>query len=199
MFEKLTNVLKVAFVIIGTLVGAGFASGKEIYSFFFIYGQWGAFGIAVSSVIIGLIIYKVLHTCCEENVDNYYDFCEIIGGRDIGNGNVSTFLNSIVNIFLVIVYFIMIAGFSGFMKQEFNVNGYLASSVIVTICYFIFLKNVNGLIKISNFLIPVLIFFIVFISIKISDINSIKLTIKYISCNRASNNAIYKIYFIFEL
>ena len=33
------NIIKIVFVIIGTLVGAGFASGKEIYSFFFIYGK----------------------------------------------------------------------------------------------------------------------------------------------------------------
>lgn len=31
------NVLKIVLVIIGTMVGAGFASGKEIYSFFFVY------------------------------------------------------------------------------------------------------------------------------------------------------------------
>lgn len=38
-------------------------------------------------------------------------------------------------------------------------------------CYFIFLKNVNGLIKISNNLIPILIFFIIYISLKNDSLN----------------------------
>ena len=33
------NIVKIVFVIIATLVGAGFASGKEIFSFFFSYGK----------------------------------------------------------------------------------------------------------------------------------------------------------------
>ena len=31
--------LKIVFVIIGTLIGAGFASGQEIYVFFYAYGK----------------------------------------------------------------------------------------------------------------------------------------------------------------
>ena len=39
------NVLKVVFVIIGTLIGAGFASGQEIYAFFYSFGIKGIYGI----------------------------------------------------------------------------------------------------------------------------------------------------------
>lgn len=53
------SVLKVVFVIIGTIIGAGFASGKEIYLFFVIYGKNGMIGILISSILIGLVIYKV--------------------------------------------------------------------------------------------------------------------------------------------
>ena len=34
------NVLKIVFVIIGTTIGAGFASGQEIYLFFNKYGNY---------------------------------------------------------------------------------------------------------------------------------------------------------------
>ena len=52
------SILKVVFVIIGTLIGAGFASGQEIYTFFFSYGINGILGIVISSLIIGFTIYK---------------------------------------------------------------------------------------------------------------------------------------------
>lgn len=31
------NIIKITFVLIGTLIGAGFVSGKELYNFFYIY------------------------------------------------------------------------------------------------------------------------------------------------------------------
>ena len=57
------SILKVVFVIIGTLIGAGFASGQEIYTFFFSYGINGIFGIIVSGIIIGFTIYNKLFYC----------------------------------------------------------------------------------------------------------------------------------------
>ena len=54
------NVLKVVFVIIGTIIGAGFASGKEIYLFFYKYGTLGILGIIISGGLTGFIIYKTL-------------------------------------------------------------------------------------------------------------------------------------------
>ena len=41
------DILKIVFVIIGTLIGAGFASGQEIYTFFFSYGIKGIYGLVL--------------------------------------------------------------------------------------------------------------------------------------------------------
>lgn len=151
------NSMKILFVIIGTLVGAGFASGKEIYSFFFIYGPKGIIGIFISGLIISLTIYKVLKICYENKITKYEEFCKYIGSNQMSN---------IVNIFLLITFFIMIAGFSSFLKQEFNVNLIIGSLIIIVMCYFTLLKNINGLIKVSDYLIPILIIFLVIISSK---------------------------------
>ena len=60
-FFIMKNVLKVVFVIIGTLIGAGFASGQEVYLFFFSYGMKGLIGILISSIIIGVVIYSTFN------------------------------------------------------------------------------------------------------------------------------------------
>ena len=54
------NSLKVVFVIIGTLIGAGFASGKEVYIFFNKYGSLGLLGVVLSGIFISIVIYKGL-------------------------------------------------------------------------------------------------------------------------------------------
>lgn len=47
----------VAFSLVGTLVGVGFVSGREIYSFFARFGVFGLISAAISSVIFGLTVF----------------------------------------------------------------------------------------------------------------------------------------------
>ena len=54
------NIVTIVLVIIGALIGAGFASGQEIFSFFYSYGYKGFFGIIVTCVLISILIYKIL-------------------------------------------------------------------------------------------------------------------------------------------
>lgn len=164
----------IIFVIIGTLVGAGFASGKEIFSFFFIYGKSGILGIFISSFIISWIVFKVFKICNQYSIRTCQDLYEYMQKRKwherfstvIEFSNISNLLCNMVNIFLIMTFFIMISGFSSFLNQEFGMNKIIGSLLIIILCDCVFLHNMDGLIKISNYVIPVLIVFIVCISIK---------------------------------
>ena len=90
------NILKVVCVIIGTIIGAGFASGKEVYIFFFSYGIKGLFGIIISSVIIGIIIYKGLNLIKYYNIKTYDQFLENL----IKNKRIKDFSDTVINIIL---------------------------------------------------------------------------------------------------
>ena len=56
--SNIKNVCKATFVIIGTIIGAGFASGQEIYIFFNRYGIQGLLGLILSMILIGIITHK---------------------------------------------------------------------------------------------------------------------------------------------
>ena len=72
------NILKIVFVIIGTLIGAGFASGQEMYIFFFSYGLEGIAGLFVSNILMGIIIYVSLKIINKYKIKNYKEFLNII-------------------------------------------------------------------------------------------------------------------------
>ena len=74
----LKNILTITMVIIGSIIGAGFASGQEINSFFYKYGTIGILGIIISVFLISLIIFKVFKIIKKEKVNNYKDFLKII-------------------------------------------------------------------------------------------------------------------------
>ena len=76
------NTIKIILVIIGTLIGAGFASGKEIYLFFAKYGNYGIIGIFISAIITTIIIYKTLKIVKKYKINNYKDFLEIINKKN---------------------------------------------------------------------------------------------------------------------
>lgn len=175
---------KVLYVIVATLVGAGFASGKEIYSFFFVYGTKGIFGIIISGALISWVAYKVLMLCYVNGISTFQEFCNYLIGRCFPGkvcgavNEISGVINGVMNVILLITFYIMISGFSSFLYQEFYVGRVVGSIVIIFLCYVAFKRNVDGLVKISNYLIPVLIIFLVFISVKnvdfIENYNSIK-------------------------
>ena len=77
-FLFMKNNFKIISVIIGTLRGAGFASGQEIYIFFYAYGVKGILGILISSVLMGIIIYKTLILVKEKQISTYKEFLNIV-------------------------------------------------------------------------------------------------------------------------
>ena len=142
------EIISITLVIIGALVGAGFASGQEIFSFFYVYGKNGILGIIIMCLLMGFLIYKTLKIVYLNKNDNYNDFLN----EFIKNKKINFIISLIINILLLFSFYIMVAGFGSIGFALF--------------CSIVFFLNVNGVLKISNIIVPVLILFIVFIGIK---------------------------------
>lgn len=161
------NCFRVALVIIGTLIGAGFASGQEVYLFFYSYGIRGIIGIFISSILMGVIIYKTLILVKENEINNYRDFLNLIIKKKESNNflNIKNIVNIIINMFILITFFIMIAGFGTYFEQEFGFNGLIGSSILAILCIIVFKTSQKGVVKVSEILVPILIVFITVIFI----------------------------------
>ena len=157
------NIFRVIFVIIGTLIGAGFASGREIYLFFGRYGECGKIGIILSGILTGIIIYRVLELTKVYEINTYNKLLERINWK---HQKLNKFINIIVNAFLLISFYIMIAGFSAYIEQTYKIPIYISSIIFVVICYIIFKKSIQGVIKANEVLVPFLILLIVYLGIK---------------------------------
>lgn len=183
------NVFKIVFVIIGTLIGAGFASGQEIYVFFFSYGIKGFIGIIISSVVMGVLIYKTLGIINKYNINSYKDLLDILIKNKKENKyfNFKNIINLIINIFILVTFFIMIAGFGAYFEQQFGINSLVGSSILAILNFVIFLTSVKGVIKANELLVPMLIVFLVIIGfINIIDINIVKLGNYIIRTNQSN-------------
>lgn len=153
------EIFTIVLVIIGALIGAGFASGQEIYSFFYSYGVIGLVGTIITFVLISFMIYKSLKIICENEIDNYDEFLRIF----IKNQKVTKAINMVLNILLLVTFYIMIAGFGAYFEQEIGVSKIIGSSILVVLTAIVFFTSVKGVLKVSEYIVPVLIVFIVII------------------------------------
>ena len=153
------QIFSIVLVIIGALIGAGFASGQEIYSFFYSYGPMGLIGIFITCVLIGVTIYKSLKTIYIYKIDNYNEFLRVF----IKNEKITKIINIIINILLLVTFYIMIAGFGAYFEQELGTNKLFGSSILAILSAIIFFSSVKGVLKVSECIVPILIIFVIFI------------------------------------
>lgn len=136
--------------------------GKEIYLFFGIYGINGIIGIIISQTIIGIIVYKTLKVSKENNIENYGEFSKHINKTR----KINEIMKKVINIFLLLSFYVMIAGFSAYFSQELGIPNIIGTITIIVLCYIIFMGNIEGIIKVNTILIPILIIFIIILATK---------------------------------
>lgn len=176
------KIFKVIFTIVGTVIGAGFASGQEIYIFFNKYGKIGFIGLIISNLLTGIIIYLILKKANSLELTSYKD---LLKSTKLSENKINIF-NTMVNMFLLISFYIMVAGFATYFNTQFNIPKIIMIVITVFICYITFNKKIEGITKINNIIIPILIIIIFFVGIKINIIKEIE-TIKDLSLNNIEN------------
>ena len=163
------------FSIIGTLIGAGFASGQEIYVFFYKYGVNGILGLILCSLMIGIIIYSTLNTVYNKKINNYESYL-----HEIFNSKKMCYVsNIIVNTFLLITFYIMVSGFGSYFEQQFKISNIVGVIIFSLLCFIILIKDIKRVKIINSIVVPVLIIvvlFIGFLSLKNIKISNVRVT-----------------------
>ena len=149
MKDELTRVFQVATVFIGTIVGAGLASGKEITEFFTQYGLksfLGIIGCGIFYIIMSSIISKI---SINNNLNSYSDVINIISPNLIGK-----LTGLITTLFLISSASIILAGSGALINQFFGVPKILGSLIMLAIAVFFLLRGTDGLIEVNSFIVP---------------------------------------------
>ncbi len=154
------KIVKCLMIIIGTIIGAGFASGQEVSSFFNRFSDWGMVGIVVSSFLMGLIVFLAL------KVANKYDIYEY---KDLINNNKICLI--LIKGFTFICFCIMIAGIGVYVNEQYSVNHWIGTIIASTICFLIFLFKFKGLEKVNLYLVPIIMIGVILIS-NITTVNT---------------------------
>jgi len=181
---------KIIFVLIGTFVGAGFASGKEVFNFFTIYSFNGLISICIFSTLLFFIIYKCLNIKTNLKINSYNEFIYYLEKKYKFFNH--RFFLFIINIFLASSFYIMIAALCSLFNYQFNIAKFVTIIWIIFICYFIFYKkNIKFIYIINSILMPILILFIISLCLFNTNLNNINFSKINININFNFISAIF--------
>lgn len=96
-------------------------------------------------------------------IKDYFHFINYL----VGDKKVLKYsINNLMNIFLLASFVVMISGFGAYFMQEFNLPALWGSCLIAILAFFTFFQNMNGIVKVNTYLIPILIFIVLLLGIK---------------------------------
>ncbi|WP_249872279.1 YkvI family membrane protein [Oceanobacillus saliphilus] len=158
--------LKWMFLIIGTTIGAGYASGRELWQFF---GHESGLAILLFSLFFSFCCVVIMNISYKLKTSHYLPVLqEIVGSRLTGVFDVMILL------YLFTTTIVMIAG-SGATGQAFNFSYWWGILFIAVALVLLFSRGVNGLININRFILPVLLVGMLYILIMFTIDQELKL------------------------
>lgn len=149
-------IFQLAAVFVGTIVGAGLASGKEITNFFAAYGFPSFFGILLCGVLYILIGSLVCKISVKYNLQSYNEFMTFVSPNFLGK-----LTGLITSLFLLSSASIILAASGALLNQFLGVPKWVGMILMGIFTLSTLLKDTQGLVKINTFIVPCLITIII--------------------------------------
>ncbi|PJN86957.1 YkvI family membrane protein [Bacillus sp. mrc49] len=154
MLSRWTGVFQIAAVYVGTVVGAGFATGKEIVEFFTRYGFYGFIGILIAGYIFIFSGTKIMLIAARINAASYEEFNQFLFGKKIAG---------IINIFFLFMLLgvtaVMISGSGAVFEEQLGVPKSIGSWSTIILASLVLMMGMRGVFTVNSFVVPIMICF----------------------------------------
>lgn len=156
------GILGVAFMYIGTIMGAGFASGREIWQFFGCFGNGAKIGVVIAGVLFVVIGVFTAYIARSLNTNDM--------GRIIvpgANKRLSDFVGYFIASILFAVLITMSAAGGALYHQQFQGSPLIGGAFIILVVLLTVLGGFDRIAGVFRWLVPILLFVVVGVSILI--------------------------------
>lgn len=134
------NSLSAIFLIIGTVVGSGFISGKEIVVFFSRFGAYSFLGIFLAFFFFAFLFYIILNK-----------------GEEALQRLKSSRFSFVINLIICMIFTsAMFAGVNNLLTFDKIYINFIVLILILFVCFIIFKRGLKSLNKLNYFLIPIM-------------------------------------------
>ncbi|WP_223069650.1 hypothetical protein [Paenibacillus caui] len=145
------KVMQIAFTYIGTIVGAGFATGREILQFFTQYGKWGVLTIALSTVLFVWLGTKMMLLAHDIGAASYEALNRKLFGRRIG-----WWISLFTLIVLIGVNSVMLAGAGSVFVEHLGLSYQLGLWIMLIGTFLLLHKGMDAILQLNSVVVPLM-------------------------------------------
>ncbi|CAH8771185.1 hypothetical protein [Paenibacillus dendritiformis] len=168
MKNRLIMILKIAATYIGTVVGAGFASGQSIMQFFTVYGAFGGIGICMTTLLFIWLGTKMMVLSRRIQAFSYQEFNTFLFGNVFGKvANALTFL------ILFGVTAVMLSGTGSIFEEQLGLPYQIGIVISIALSYLVMSRELNGILAVNSLVVPMMLVFIILIAFRAVEMDGI--------------------------
>ncbi len=145
---------QLAFVYVGTVVGAGFATGREIVEFFLKFGWIGLFGIVVSGLMFTYLGAKIMIISKRIHAASYQELNTYLFGKSIGRA-----VNMFMMFILLGVTSVMLSGAGALFHEQLGWSAQAGILLTIVLSFAVMTSGVKGVFGVNILVVPLLISF----------------------------------------
>ncbi|MFD2116271.1 hypothetical protein ACFSTH_08710 [Paenibacillus yanchengensis] len=157
MVEQRTNrteAIQIAFTYMGTIVGAGFATGQEILQFFTKYGAVASMTILIATMLFIALGQKLMLLAKKISATSYEDLNKMLLGERAGK-----YISFFMLIVLLGVSSVMLAGSGTILYEHWNIPYQVGLLFTALICFFVLRKGMNAILTVNSIVVPLMLIF----------------------------------------
>ncbi|MGV3466453.1 MAG: hypothetical protein ACO1OT_14315 [Heyndrickxia sp.] len=151
---KWVGAFQVAAVYVGTVIGAGFATGKEIVEFFTKYGFVGFFAILAAGYLFILLGSKLMVKSIELKANSYEELNEYLFGPILAK-----MMNFLMMIMLLGVCAVMLSGAGAVFQQELSLDKWVGIYFTIGLTIIVMALGTKGIFAVNTFVVPIMLLF----------------------------------------
>jgi uncharacterized membrane protein YkvI len=152
--KRWSGVFQLAAVYVGTIIGAGFATGREIVEFFTRFGFIGLIGILISGYLFIFLGAKIMVKAHEIQAKSYEEFNEYLFGKWF-----SKFMNILMMLMLLGVTAVMLSGAGAVFEEQLNMGKQTGVLLSIFLGFIVMIVGMKGLFAVNTLVVPTMIIF----------------------------------------
>ncbi|WP_035098013.1 membrane protein [Anoxybacteroides tepidamans] len=149
---------QIAAVYVGTVVGAGFATGKEIVEFFTQYGVFGTIGVFISGGLFAWSGARMMMMARALRASSYKQLNDYLFGK-----TASSMITIIMTIMIVGVTSVMLSGAGALFEEQLGLSKQVGIAFTICLVFAVMLYDVKGLFAVNVLIVPMMLLFSFFL------------------------------------
>ncbi|KAA0565407.1 hypothetical protein F0342_07325 [Bacillus sp. CH30_1T] len=158
--KKIAGSFQIAAVYVGTVIGAGFATGREIVEFFTRFGFVGFIAILLSGYLFITMGTKIMLKSHDIKAKSFEEFNEYLFGKWF-----SKFMNIVMMIMLIGVSAVMLSGAGAVFQEQLLLPKQLGILLTIVLGFITMMVGIKGLFAVNTFVVPLMIVFNLFLMV----------------------------------